>query len=433
MIARSIAILFFTLGCWAQSKSVLFVTHSAGFRHGSIETARRVMATLPGLRVTATEDLSLITADRLRAFDAVFFFTSGELALSDSQKRDLLEYVRGGRGFGGVHSATDTLYLWEDYGEMIGGYFDGHPWTEPVAIDVEDPSHPSMRHLSGSFRILEEIYQFRAFDRRKVRVLMTLDATSVDLRRDGVNRTDEDFALAWCREYGNGRVYYNALGHFDETWLDPRFQTMIHQALLWLVREVDAPGAVRVTRPAFAELPPMAPGSVVRIEGRELTMGDSAETNPRTTAAQLVGTSVRIAGRRAPLFRVEPGAIVTQVPFGLTGEVTLAARSGGAEARTTIRLRDSAPRVVATVGDVKPGTVVTLYAYGLGEVDPPVAAGAIAPLAPLSYARVTPKITVGGKPADVLFAGLAPDTIGMYVVNIAIPADAESGAAIAIE
>lgn len=433
MIARSIAILFFALGCWAQSKTVLFVTHSAGFRHGSIETARRVMATLPGIRVTATEDLSLITADRLRAFDAVFFFTSGELALSDSQKRDLLDYVRGGKGFGGAHSATDTLYQWADYGEMIGGYFDGHPWTEPVTIDIEDPSHPSMRHLSGSFRVLEEIYQFRAFDRSTVRVLMTLDATSVDLNRDGVNRTDEDFALAWCREYGNGRVYYNALGHFDETWLDPRFQTMIHQALLWLVREVDGPGAPRVTKPAFAELPAMAPGSVIRIEGRELTMGDFAEANPRTTAAQLAGTSVRIGGRRAPLFRVEPGAIVAQVPFGLAGEVSLAVRSGGAEAKATIRLRDSAPRIVATVGEVKPGSVVTLYAYGLGELDPPVPAGALAPFAPLSYARAAPKVTVGGRPAEVLFAGLAPDTIGMYVVNVAIPTDAESGAAIAIE
>lgn len=376
----------------------------------------------------------MISASRLREFDAVFFFTSGELALGESQKRELLEWVRSGKGFGGVHSATDTLYSWEEYGEMIGGYFDGHPWTETVSIDVEDPGHPSLRHIDGSFRILEEIYQFRAFDRMRVRVLMTLDPASVDLTREGVNRTDEDFALAWCRDFGSGRVYYNALGHFDETWLDPRFQTMIHQALLWLVRAADAPATPRVARPVAAGLPALAPGAVVRIEGRDLTQGDAAAAKPGTTAAQLVGTSIRVNGRRAPLLQVEPEAILAQLPFGLSGEaVTVSIRSGGNEVSSTAPLRQSAPRLVATVGEVQPGAIVTLYAYGLGEVEPPVPAGTLAPLAPLSWTAAPPVVTVGGRRAEVLFAGLAPDTLGMYAVNIAIPAGIQPGAVIAIE
>ena len=118
---------------FAAPKRVLYVTHSAGFRHGSIEPSRDVMAQVAariGFELTATEDLSLIAAEPLRTFDVVFFFTSGELPLSDAQKRDLLEFVRAGKGFGGAHSATDTLYQWPEYGEMIGGYFDGHPWTQ---------------------------------------------------------------------------------------------------------------------------------------------------------------------------------------------------------------------------------------------------------------------------------------------------------------
>jgi uncharacterized protein (TIGR03437 family) len=434
VIAPIIAILGLASGCWAQPKSVLFVTHSAGFRHGSIETARRVLTGFPSLRVTATEDLSQLVADRLRFYDAVFFYTSGELAISPSQRQDLLDYVRSGKGFGGVHSATDTLYGWEEYGDLIGGYFDGHPWTEVVRIDVEDPSHPAVRHLPLSFPILEEIYQFRAWDRRKVRVLLTLDTTSVDMTREGVNRKDGDFALAWCREYGSGRVYYNALGHFDETWLDVRFQSMIYQALLWLVREADAPAAPRIAKLEVTAMPALAPGAVVRIEGRELTMGDSAGAAAGTTSARLVGTSVRIAGRTAPLFGVEPGAVIAQVPFGLAEEqVDVVLRAGGAEASLVAPLRPTAPLLLAAVGEVKPASVVTLYVYGLGEVDPPVPAGTIAPLAPLSHVRVAPRVSVGGKPAILLFAGLAPDTIGMYVANVRIPEDAEPGSPITIE
>ena len=61
----------------------------------------------------------------MRNYDAVYFFTSGELPLSDQQKADLLDFVRQGKGFGGSHSATDTLYTWPEYGDMIGGIFDG--------------------------------------------------------------------------------------------------------------------------------------------------------------------------------------------------------------------------------------------------------------------------------------------------------------------
>ncbi|MGH9659273.1 MAG: ThuA domain-containing protein, partial [Bryobacteraceae bacterium] len=106
------ALMLALAGCaFPAPKRVLYVTHSAGFVHGSISTSRRVLqsaaARSGALEVVATEDLSFLTAARLRDFDVVFFFTSGELPLDDSQKADLLAFVRGGKGFGGVHSATD--------------------------------------------------------------------------------------------------------------------------------------------------------------------------------------------------------------------------------------------------------------------------------------------------------------------------------------
>src|SRR5216683_3655873 len=140
--------------CVAAPKRVLYVTTSAGYRHDSIPTSQQVLRNL-GLDVVATEDLSLITADNLQNFDAVFFFTSGELQLSDQQKADLLAFVRDGKGFGGVHCATDTLYTWPEYGDLIGAYFNGHPWAQEVSINIEDPDDPAVRALAPSFRIVD--------------------------------------------------------------------------------------------------------------------------------------------------------------------------------------------------------------------------------------------------------------------------------------
>ena len=101
--------------------------------------------------MTCSEDLALISANSLRDFDILYFFTSGNLALSDQQKADLLAFVREGKGFGGAHSATDTLYTWPEYGELIGAWFNGHPWTQEVTIRVEDLDHPVIRSLGSSF------------------------------------------------------------------------------------------------------------------------------------------------------------------------------------------------------------------------------------------------------------------------------------------
>ena len=214
------------------------MTHSSGFVHDSLPTSCSVMQQLASrsgrFEVVCSDDLSLISAGSLSDFDVLYFFTSGELELSDQQKTDLLNFVRAGKGFGGAHSATDTLYSWPEYGDMIGAYFNGHPWTQEVSIKIEDPDDPIAHDLYPSFRIVDEIYQFRDFSRDRVHVLMSLDTSSVDLSAPEVARDDGDFALAWRRDYGAGRVFYTALGHLSGTWLDERFQNMLLNALIWL-------------------------------------------------------------------------------------------------------------------------------------------------------------------------------------------------------
>jgi hypothetical protein len=227
-------------------KHILFMTRSAGFKHPVVpfaaETMKKLAEQEKDFDVTVTDDPSVLTKDGLRGYDALLFYTTGkspeEFGINEEQKSALMDFVKSGKGFAGVHSATDTFYTWPEYGEMIGAYFDGHPWHQEVNINVEDTKHPATRHLGASFKINDEIYQFKDFSRNRVHVLLSLDTSSVDLTKKGVKRTDGDFATAWVRDWGKGRVFYTALGHEEAVWSDPRFQTHLLNGIRWTMRTI---------------------------------------------------------------------------------------------------------------------------------------------------------------------------------------------------
>ena len=187
-------------------------------------------------------DTELVTKKKLQAnaknldyFDAIAFFTTGELDMDDSQKADLLSFVHDdGKGFIGMHTAGDTFYKWPAFGEMVGGYFDQHPWmTFPAPVIVEDPSNPIVSKFPANFTIRDEIYQYKDWSRDKCRVLMSLDASKLDLANKNVHRTDKDFAVAWIKKYGKGRVFATTLGHVEEVYDRPDVQSMFVEAIKW--------------------------------------------------------------------------------------------------------------------------------------------------------------------------------------------------------
>ncbi len=266
-IARHILVLAF---CWvlagvavAQDKkrSLLVIGQSKGYQHESISTA---MVTLYNLGRSSQRwdtcfrtDCTAITkkplkygAKNLSAFDAVVFFTDGELDMDDSQKADLLSFVRDdGKGFIGVHSAAITFVAWPEYGKMLGGYYDGHPWgVFDAPLVVEDASFPGMANLAGQFTLKDEIYQIKDYSRDNVRVLLRLDAGKVDLTRRGVRRKDGDFAVIWARNYGKGRVLYNGLGHTEEAWNRPELQRMWLEMVQWSMGELPGDATPRPAR-----------------------------------------------------------------------------------------------------------------------------------------------------------------------------------------
>src|ERR1051325_5922600 len=225
----------------AAKHKVLYLSHSAGFKHDVLPLSEKSLKEIGersgAFEATVTQDCSVISKDGLKPYDAVVFYTTGELPISDEGKQALLGFVKSGKGFVGIHSATDTFYKWPEYGDMIGGYFDQHPWHQDVTIKVEDTKHPATKHLGASFKIKDEIYQFKDFSRSKVHVLLSLDVSTVDLNAKNVHRTDKDFANAWVRNYGKGRVFYTALGHPPEVWQDERFQNHLLGGLKWAMKE----------------------------------------------------------------------------------------------------------------------------------------------------------------------------------------------------
>ena len=178
----------------------------------------------------------------LNYFDAIFFFGVREIGLSAEQRADLLSFVRDdGKGFVAAHSAATAFFSWLEFGEMLGGRFDEHPWgVADGTVVVDDPKFPAMRHLPRSMVFHDELYQLKDFSREKIRVLAHLDASRLDLARPLVHRKDGDFPAAWAKSYGNGRVFYSILGHDANDWDNPALSTMYFEAIRWALGLVDA-------------------------------------------------------------------------------------------------------------------------------------------------------------------------------------------------
>lgn len=237
----------------AEETRVLMVTQSVGFRHGSVtrkddklapaEVAMIQLGQQTGLfKVDCTQDVeSDFTKDNLQNYDIVMFYTTGILPIAEAD----LNYFFGtwlkqkGHGVIGFHSATDTFKEYEPFWDMIGGSFNGHPWGSgtTVTIAVHEPDHPLVKPFGEEFVIKDEIYQYRHWQPEKVRVLMSLDMSKCKPSRP------YHVPVAWVKQYGEGLVYYNNLGHNNESWTNQAYLASITTAVKWVKGEVEAESA----------------------------------------------------------------------------------------------------------------------------------------------------------------------------------------------
>jgi type 1 glutamine amidotransferase len=224
-----------------QNGKLLYMTLCKGYHHDSIGLSEQILKGLGeksgAFQVTVTQDVSAFTKENLKNYAAVMFYTTGELPFTDEEKSALVDFLKSGHGFVGVHSATDTLYEWGVYNKIVGGYFNDHPWHQPVTVDVVDPNSKLVSSLGKSFQITDEIYQIADFQADTSHILLALDPSSVDVNARGVKRRYYGWPIAWTRTFGKGRVYYNSLGHEEAVWNDPRYQEMLLKAIKWVMRE----------------------------------------------------------------------------------------------------------------------------------------------------------------------------------------------------
>ena len=287
----------------AVRKRVLFFTKSSGFEHDAIKPVQQDGR--PGYAFPVLDELGRrhniefvfskdgwrFTPEYLAQFDAFFFYTTGDLTMPKSDPRGdglppmtaagkaaLLAAVAGGKGFLGVHSATDTFHSgghndhaperWADDGaaaddfvKMLGGEFIRHGKQQVTKLTVADPKFPGLAAVPTDWPLMEEWYSLKNFapDLHVLLVQETAGMTDPEYFRPAYPST-------WVRLHGKGRVFYSSLGHREDVWTNPVFQSVLVAGLNWALGRVDAdvtpnlatvaPGANRL--PAYVPPPPKA-------------------------------------------------------------------------------------------------------------------------------------------------------------------------------
>jgi hypothetical protein len=172
-------------------------------------------------------------------------------AVEQVLRKSLVDYVAGGGGIVAYHFAIGANRGWPEFHEMLGATFSGHPWNEEVGVTVEEPDHPLVAAFDGGdFRLADEIYQFsEPYSRDKLRVLLSLDPLATNMGVKWIRRDDNDFALAWVKSHGKGRVFYTSFGHRTELFWNPALLQFYLDAIQFAAGDLEAPTAPRPDRP----------------------------------------------------------------------------------------------------------------------------------------------------------------------------------------
>ncbi|OLF14403.1 glycosyl hydrolase [Actinophytocola xinjiangensis] len=204
---------------------VLVFSKTAGFRHDSIPQGIaliRELGATNSFTVTATEDANAFTTTNLAQFEAVVFLNTTGDVLNATQQSAFESYVRGGGGYAGIHSASDTEYDWPFYGELVGAYFASHPAIQQATERVEDRAHAATAHLGQTWVRTDEWYNFRTNPRSSAKVLATLDESTYSGGSMG-----GDHPITWCKAIQGGRSFYTGNGHTQASYAEPAFRSLV--------------------------------------------------------------------------------------------------------------------------------------------------------------------------------------------------------------
>ncbi|HPF40844.1 MAG TPA: ThuA domain-containing protein [Phycisphaerae bacterium] len=210
---------------------VLVFSKTTGFRHESIPDGVRAIHEIcdkDAIAVEASEDANQFNDDDLARFDVVVFLnTTGDI-LDPSQEAAFRRWYTSGRGFVGVHSASDTEYKWPWYGKLVGAWFRIHPHVQEATINVVDATHPATRHLTPTWIRTDEWYNFRELPVAGTRELLALDTSTFE-----GSTMASHHPICWCHAFDGGRAIYTAGGHTSESYAEPAFREHLRGAIRW--------------------------------------------------------------------------------------------------------------------------------------------------------------------------------------------------------
>ena len=223
---------------------ILVLTQSMGYTHSVVarpsgspgtlsiaESALAEIGTKSGIFETeCIQDATLITSEKLKTLDALIFFTSGDLPIKPAAFTEIQKWLRGGKAFIGIHSATDTFKEFRPYYEMIGATYLRHPWTHGAAVTNLDPTHPATKMFPAEFEWHDELCEQHYFDSRKVRVLLALNMAQSS------PKLAKMVPLCWVRDYGKGRVFYTNFGNSESAWSDTQFRAHLLGGVRWALK-----------------------------------------------------------------------------------------------------------------------------------------------------------------------------------------------------
>jgi len=232
-----------------QPFKILVFSKTTGYRHDSIPAGIALFHTLcnrtNSFTVTATEDASLFTPTTLSAYTVIVLLQNiGPEILTADQLSAFRDWVRAGGGVVAIHGAAAGMPEDKWYTDLIGASFDMHPEPEAGSIvpEVDAQKHYVMSCCGGRDGWMDEWYNFHTHPRenKNLNVLLCGNPKTFKGGKHG-----EDHPLVWCQEFQGGRVFYTALGHFDEAYEDAWFVGQVQRGLMWAARrERDQPGLV---------------------------------------------------------------------------------------------------------------------------------------------------------------------------------------------
>ncbi|WP_432708168.1 ThuA domain-containing protein [Pedobacter sp.] len=210
-------------GMTQEKKKLLVFSKTAGFYHESIPVGKAAILKLGqenGFDVDTTTNAGKFTKENLNQYAAVVFLNTTGDVLNNEQQQAFEQFINNGRGFVGVHAATDTEYDWPWYGNLVGAYFSDHPKQQEATLRILNPNTIATKHLPAEWKRKDEWYNFKWMTKDPVNVLISIDESSYDA---GKGKMGNNHPMAWYRDFDGGRSFYTELGHTDESYADPLY------------------------------------------------------------------------------------------------------------------------------------------------------------------------------------------------------------------